>query len=511
MNALQLLRSALGTETRFTIDDYAQWMQESFLHGGIAYGTGLQTTLGSPESPGESIEEHNFAGRVRTAYKSNGVIFACQVARMLVFTEARFAFRKYRNGRPGSDLTASDALEPLRRPWPNGNTGTLLARALQDVDIVGNFFGRRAIVNMDNVLLERLRPDWVVIQWGLRPGLAAPVVLGYLYWPEGPNGDADPMALSVDEVVHWAPITDPEAKFRGMSWLTPIVRETLSDSAASTHKLKFFENGATPNLVISYDANVKQDQFMRMKAAIEAETRGLDRAYRTLHLGGGADVTLVGSTLQQMDFKNVQGHGETRICAAARVPPVIVGLSEGLQAATYSNYGQARRHFADSWARPMWRSVAGALETIIDVPANSELWYDASDISFLQEDRKDAAAITQVQAATIANLVREGFTPESAVAAVLNEDLSLLVHTGKVSVQLTDPNAEPEPEPGEVPPELAEEVETDGEEAEEEEAEDERAHYRHVTVRTVGRPSPHRDAAVRAVTLRPDRYTRPVR
>jgi hypothetical protein len=56
----------------------------------------------------------------------------------------------------------------------------------------------------------------------------------------------------------------------------------------------------------------------------------------------GADVKTVGADLQQVDFKQVQGAGETRICAAARIPPIIVGVSEGLDSATYSNYGQAR-------------------------------------------------------------------------------------------------------------------------------------------------------------------------
>jgi hypothetical protein len=63
--------------------------------------------------------------------------------------------------------------------------------------------------------------------------------------------------------------------------------------------------------------------------------------------------------MKQIDFKVTQGHGETRIAAAAGVPPIIVGLSEGLEAATYSNYGQARRRFADVTMRPLWRERGG--------------------------------------------------------------------------------------------------------------------------------------------------------
>jgi hypothetical protein len=136
-----------------------------------------------------------------------------------------------------------------------------------------------------------------------------------------------------------------------------------------------------------------------------------------------------------------QGAGETRIAAAARTPPIIVGLSEGLQAATYSNYGQARRAFADGTLRPLWRDVSGILAGIVDVPAGAELWYDDRDISFLQEDMKDAAEVASQKATAMNTLVGAGFEPDSVVQAVESGDLTLLKHSGLVSVQLQPPGS----------------------------------------------------------------------
>jgi phage portal protein BeeE len=169
---------------------------------------------------------------------------------------------------------------------------------------------------------------------------------------------------------------------------------------------------------------------------------GLQGAYQRIFLGGGADATVIGANLRQVDFKQTQGAGETRIAAAAGVPPVLVGLSEGLQAATYSNYGQARRAFADEWARPTWRNFAGSLQTIITTPSDARLWYDDRDIPFLQEDQKDAAEILSVRASTVKSLVDAGFEQASVVAAVDANDLSLLKHTGLFSVQLQPPGTE---------------------------------------------------------------------
>ena len=148
---------------------------------------------------------------------------------------------------------------------------------------------------------------------------------------------------------------------------------------------------------------------------------------------------MVGADFKQMDFKVVQGHGEVRIAAAAGVPPIIPGFSDGLAASTYSNYGQALRRFAGLTMHPLWQSAMGSLQRLMQTPPGSRLWYDTRDVEFLREDSHDLAEVQQTQAATISSYISAGFTPESAKAAVRDDDISLLKHTGLVSVQLWTP------------------------------------------------------------------------
>jgi HK97 family phage portal protein len=413
-----------------SFDDY---LAEVFTYGGLGYTAYPNTTLGTRT---EEVPD-NYSGLVTGAYKRNGVIFACMLARSLLFTEARFQFRRMLNGKPG-DLFGTQELGILENPWPNGSTGDLLGRMIQDYDLSGNaFVARRA----DNRLTV-LRPDWMTVIAG-SPNDAESTsvdidaqILGYVYHPGGRRSGLDPVVLLREEVAHWQGTVDPAFRFRGMSWLTPVIREIMGDDAAMTHKQKFFENGATVNMVVSLDPSIKQEAFNQWVDKFEASNTGVLNAYKTLYLGGGADAKPVGADLRQADFKIVQGHGETRICAAARVPPIIVGLSEGLDAATYSNYGQARRAFADGTMRPLWRTAAQALSSIVRVPARAELWYDDRDISFLQEDQADAANIQAVHAGTIHTLIAAGFEPSSVIDAVTAGDMTRLVHTGMYSVQL---------------------------------------------------------------------------
>ncbi|SDZ55247.1 Phage portal protein BeeE [Saccharopolyspora shandongensis] len=394
---------------------------------------------------------NDYEGYVRGAYKSNGIVFACILARQLVFSEARFQWQRMSTGRPG-DLFGTPDLALLETPWPNGTTGELLAWMEADVSLAGNFyatitddaghFGKSA--TGPGRRITRMRPDWVTIVLNSQSGDPYALdtkIVAYVYEPPVTAGlRSEPVTLLADEVCHYSPIPDPEARFRGMSWLTPVLREIEADKATTHHKKRFFENGATPQVIVSLDTD-DDDTFQQFVEMFRRNHRGPDKAGETLFLANGADAKVVGADLKQLDFKNTQGAGETRIAAAASVPPVIAGFSEGLQAATYSNYGQARRRFADGTIYPLWRSAVGSLQTLLPPPDGARLWFDPSDVAFLREDRRDVAEIQQAQAMTIRQLVDAGFDAASVAAAVKAEDFGLLTHTGLFSVQLQPPGS----------------------------------------------------------------------
>ena len=179
-------------------------------------------------------------------------------------------------------------------------------------------------------------------------------VVGYIYRRN--NGQADTNAGSTRRTRwrtgHRFP---PTGAVAGMSWLTPVVREVNADSAMTTHKRAFFDNAATPNMIIKYAQKLNDDAIEKLSAQWQATHGGPRNGWKTAVLDNGADPTIIGHSFEQMNFATVQAAGENRIAAAAGVPGIVVGLKEGLQAATYSNYEQAMRRFADLTMRPLWR------------------------------------------------------------------------------------------------------------------------------------------------------------
>lgn len=789
-----------------TLEQYAQQLSQ-FTYNGWTYPGGVRQTLagnGTEKAP------NNFEGLVTQAYQANGIVFACMLARMMVFSTIRFQWQRILNGKP-SDTFGNRDLSIFEEPWPGGTTQDLLTRLIQDADLAGNWYGYAestlATLGTQDPKRElvRLRPDWVQIvavprriNAGAKRNLPNPDggqvgwrKIGYLYTENGGGSQNEAVPFLVDEIAHYAPIPDPLGAFIGMSWLTPVIREIAADQSMTRYKRRFMDNGASPNLVVRHfpgvpGSNGNPGLAGATEEAVESWIKkfddkysGIDRAGRTMHLYPGADVTVVGSNLKEIEFKVVQGAGEplaldtsiptpsgwttmgeiqvgdevigrdglpakvvgvspvhhgrdcyrvtfndrtsivadaghlwvamdratrarsektyttgdlagliedwrdrelggnrmgvpvaaaaklpdrdllvdpyvlgvwlgdgqtagaavcgaeadlpfiadeirrrgysvtewstkpgkvsviglpggflaaldalgvlgdkhipqdylraseqqrlellrglmdtdgtvgsrgsetcefsskdealarqfadlsrslgqrttvsrkveprsrtgetwrvtfradpdmvpfrmprkvarcvtplhvrnraivsvepvesvpvrciavdtpdhlfcagegwvlthnTRIAAAAGVPPIIVGLSEGLESATYSNYSSARRRFADGTIHPLWKNAAGSLQRLVPRPDDYvRLWYDTSDVEFLREDEKDAAEIADLQAKTIRTYIDGGFEPASVIAAVEANDRRLLTHTGWFSVQLQQPGAQ---------------------------------------------------------------------
>lgn len=463
MLADRISTALVRSEKRSSIDG---WLTDSlipaFTQWGYGAGYGLQMT-----SPHMRVTEilatlDSYAAALRRCPPA----FAAQMVRALVLSQARFTFRNRASSGKKSKTFGTRDLALLERPWVNGTTGQMLAQMEWHAGLAGNAY----VTNRTAGRLRVLRPDWVAVVYGSQqePEDAAMAldgeVIGYAYANGGlsapGNGSLTGLANRVemllpDEVAHWSPVPDPQGGGIGMSWITPAVREIQMDEASTQHKISFFRNNATPNLVVKGIPATSKSQFDDLVEMMESRHAGVANAFRTLYLTAGADATVVGSNFRDMDLKNIQGGTETRISTLSRVPASVLGISEGLAGSSLNagNFGMARRIFADTWIYPTLQDLASALAPMVNVPSDADLWFDPSDMPILREDARDAADIEMVKQTTIVGYVREGFTPKSAVAAVNAQDITLLEHSGLTSVQLQPPmpNGPPDQISGEQP------------------------------------------------------------
>lgn len=446
------------------IENYVVPAMTQFGYGGHTYQTQGLTMTGL----GPAVREvANDLPAYMRAVRACPPAFAAQMVRAAILSQVRFNFRNAPGTTTPRRPFTTKALGLLEKPWPNGTTGQMVSQMEWHEGLTGNAYVYNQATSPRRLRL--LRPDWVGIMYGSQREPEDPLhaidgeVIAYVYQQGGFMANRGRIETFMpDEIAHWCPLPDPESPGIGMSWLTPAIRDMQGDRAATEHKLKFFTNGATPNLVIKGIVAKDKEQFDMVVDMIDEKHKGLANAYRTLYLTAGADATVVGSNLRQMEFTEVQGKGETRIAMLSRIPAAILQISEGLQGSALNagNFGPARRTLIDTFIYPWLQDLARALSPVIDVPLDAELWMDGTDMPILREDAKAEADIAQVDANTINTLITAGFTAKSVVAAVAAKDMTQLEHSGLVSVQLQPPGTwHGVPDPGVTPadpgPEIA--------------------------------------------------------
>jgi hypothetical protein len=201
----------------------------------------------------------------------------------------------------------------------------------------------------------------------------------------------------------------------------------------TTYKSTYLDHG-TPITAVKYPLKMKRETIDMIVERIGEKYGGAANVGKTLVFDQGAD-PILGNGLKDLDYAAVQAVGEARICAAAGVPPVLMGLKASED---NSSYQTEMRRFADLTCRPLWRSACAALQKLVpNIPARGiQLWYDTSDIAALQAAETERAQVNQVNAAALLTLNQAGYTRDSAVAYLASGDISQLV---------PDPNA---PTPG---------------------------------------------------------------
>lgn len=450
---------ALGWFKRTQKDSGDDERSDVLRYGGNEYllGSGLGGMApANPLAASRPRVSGDLASLVASA-QPHSVLSASVLTRMLVLSEA---WPRWADNETGN-LFGNTALDVFEGPeFP-----ALVMAAEQMASFTGNAFllKRRGTLRL-------LRSDWVHVVLGSdsKPAQVAAametpekdrrealthaldaVVIGYIYAPP----KLDPEVLAVEDVVHWKPEPHPLSTWLGGSWITSCVRELRADIQVDDHTDKFFEQGATPQVVYTLDPNISPENAKKLKDVLEDEHSGLTNAWRTQYIGGGTDVKVIGSRLKDLGLTGLSSQLETRMTLRSRVPAIVLGVAAGMQGSALNsgNYGQTRRMWADTWFTPYVAGLVRSLETVVPAQTRAHLKHDRSRSMFLQEDQLDDAEIIGRQATSIRTLTDGGYETKTVVAAVTTGDLRLLKHTGLLPVQVQEPGSAAEKPAAEKP------------------------------------------------------------
>lgn len=224
---------------------------------------------------------------------------------------------------------------------------------------------------------------------------------------------------------------DPRNPSRGIGFVEQAWRAHVLDMERESYQGEVTKNLKHPGTVISTEKPVPEDQ--REKARTEFRDRfGRGKRGEIAFLGGNAKIEIM-NPLKDMDWPGLTGLSETRICAAAGVPPILIGARAGLDRSTYSNYEQAKKAFYLSTMAPLWEDIADDLTLSFQDELGSALRfrfrYDALP-EFQGDENQKATRVIQLFSAGLMPwpvAVKElGYDPGEMAAITRGHDESVL-------------------------------------------------------------------------------------
>jgi len=330
-------------------------------------------------------------------YKRNAVVYASvrEIARTA--PSARLQVHR-RLTRGQTEIFEDSPLQTvLDMPNPRQSHYDFVEMLLTYLNLDGNAF----------ILRERgdgLRGETVAM-WLPRPDKMTPVIdtrrqvydegalLGYSYMMQ--NGEK--VLFMPEQVIH-IKYPDPNDPYhglgRGIPPLMAAAYDADNDNSQTTFIKQFFKNGAVPSGIIKSRNILDDSEVKRIQNRISEQYAGEQNWHKVMVLDADAEYQQTGLNLSEMVFPDLRAISETRICAAFKVPPVLIGVKPGLDAATYSNYALARRALWEDNIIPTTTKLAEALTRAFlgELEADTLILPDYSQVVALQDDRTNRFA-----------------------------------------------------------------------------------------------------------------------
>ena len=310
-------------------------------------------------------------------YKGNEVVYAC--IREIAGTAAEVQLQVVG---PQDDPQPHHPLQRLlNHPNPEHSAFELIEGLLTDLFISGNAFllkqrspsharrgpsthgpagrgrpdlpsGSGRPTRADIESLWKLRPDRIRVVPGTRS-----LIDSYIHRVGDRETRFDPA-----DIIHFR-LPDPTNDLWGLSPIQVASRQIDTDTEASKFVHAFFRNAAVPFGIIKLKRTLRggEAEARRIGRRWTDRFRGLMGRFQVGVLDADADFQRIGLTQDEMAFPELRAQTEARICAAFRVPPMLVGVKAGLDRSTFHNMGEARRFFWENTMLSLYRRIESKL------------------------------------------------------------------------------------------------------------------------------------------------------
>jgi HK97 family phage portal protein len=222
--------------------------------------------------------------------------------------------------------------------------------------------------NSDIIQIWVLRPDWVTIATDPENHLS-----GYVYRIPGVKD----MPISREDIVHFKEFNPVDA-YRGLSVLSAAALTIDADNFAESFNRNFFENSATPSIVLESEETFSDDQIKRLRADWFAEYGGKDKAHKMAILHGGLKAHPFVLSQRDMEYLEGQKFSRDKILALFKTPKTVLGMTEDV---TVSNAEATDYVFSKRTVKPLMEKIRNTLNEFLlpKYKDGDKLFFDFDD------------------------------------------------------------------------------------------------------------------------------------
>jgi len=365
---------------------------------GMPINDGTQGTLSLPAfgSGGARMDGALYPDAAYSSYATNGygrneLVYACIFERAEALPQSQL--RVYARGGGGDPLELHRLRRLIAEPNPVTTEYQFWELSSTYLDLAGNCIWLVARGN-DGLPSEL---------WPLRPDLVRilptrdPRVWSYGYVMDPSNAQtgttAEIIPIPRGDVIH-VKYPNPLDPYFGQPPLRAASRAVSLDNAATDFVDTLLRNYAVPGAVIEVVDEIDQTIADKLKRRWRESFTGSHRG-DVVVLQKGMSVKSLGMSLRDLEFPDLRGVTESRICMAFKVPPILVGAKVGLDRSTFANYKEARASLWEESIMPLQRRFGDAISTKL-LPefagagrAAVETRWDNSDVLALREGERD--------------------------------------------------------------------------------------------------------------------------
>jgi HK97 family phage portal protein len=321
--------------------------------------------------------EISFENNVRHGWRKNELIFACINKTANTASQVQLMVHDKEENR----IDGHPLIDLVRKPNPDMDEFDFWASV-----VLYQKLGGRAAYE-----IEYTRGGQPIHLWPLQPDRLSPIIVGgHTVAYEYKKANGLPATLAAEDVLDFK-LYDPLNRFHSWAPVSVAARVGDVDNSMTDFLKVFMEKGGVPAGLIKTTQKFKdEEEPERLRRAWEKRYGGYQNWTSPAILDQDAEYQKTGLSFVEMGFDTLDARSEARICAVLDVPPIIIGAKVGLDRATYSNYGQARKAWWEDTLIPLYKNFGDTLNNQLlpkYVPTTGErAAWDFENVPALREE-----------------------------------------------------------------------------------------------------------------------------